>query len=68
MTLCRGRPPREISIWKIFDCLVDGLFVLDTGNEAKIQAPINEVVKEWRLDWNPIVHFDLKPENSEFLF
>jgi hypothetical protein len=48
--------------------LVDGLFVLDTGNEAKIQAPINEVVKDLGDDWNPIVHFDLKPENSEFLF
>jgi hypothetical protein len=48
--------------------LVDGLIVLDTGNEAKIEAPINEVVTELRDDWNPIVHFDLKPENSEFLF
>ena len=54
----------EISVWKIFDCLVDGLAVMEYGNELALRSPFDSFSPVVRPDWDPLVHFDLKPPNS----
>ncbi|KAE9381092.1 kinase-like protein [Stipitochalara longipes BDJ] len=58
-----GRPLREITVWKLFECMVDGLSVLEYGNELTLRSPENSYRATIRENWDPIVHFDLKPEN-----
>lgn len=58
----------------MFECLIDGFMVLETGTEAPridengIYGPdirfvqgVNNLVNGWK----PIIHFDVKLENSE---
>jgi serine/threonine protein kinase len=58
-TLCQGLPQGRVwteeAVWRLFDCLAKALKILERGAE-KAQYPEN---------WEPICHFDLKPENSK---
>jgi serine/threonine protein kinase len=58
-TLCQGLPQGRVwteeAVWRLLGCLVKALKVLELGTEG---APYPE-------DWEPICHFDLKPENSK---
>ena len=60
----------------MFECLIDGLTVLEKGNEASQDEdgviteaeigrgpPIRGISA--RMRWDPIVHFDLKPQNGK---
>jgi len=55
----------ETTLWRIFKCLVDGLSVLEFGNEIKWDSVKGEAVSKPRINWNELVHFDLKPPNSK---
>jgi len=47
--------PEEM-VWRVFECLVRGVIVMEKGEET-----LNE-----RPDWkHEIVHFDIKPGNSK---
>jgi len=63
----RAVPFTELTLWRIFDCLVDGISVLQYGNELVPDA----VTTQWYIPSQghevPIVHFDLKPANSKLL-
>ncbi|KAK0124073.1 hypothetical protein ONS95_009059 [Cadophora gregata] len=63
----------ELTLWRIFECLVDGCAVLEHGLE--FHTPPNGVAQipdgshtYARNDTDPgvLVHFDLKPDNSKF--
>jgi hypothetical protein len=58
---------REITVWRIFECLIDGLSALHFGNELTLVAPGNIYQSRTLPGWDPIIHFDLKPGNSESL-
>jgi hypothetical protein len=58
---------REITVWRLFECLIDGLSALHFGNELTLVAPGNIYQSRTLLGWDPIIHFDLKPGNSESL-
>jgi hypothetical protein len=50
-------PLPEVMIWRIFRCLALGLAMVENGNEELDGA-------SWDRE---IVHFNIKPENSEHL-
>lgn len=55
-------------MWQFFDCLVDGITVLEHGEEFFVNTVSGDA--EFARDdrgWVPIVHFDLKPRNSKFI-
>jgi len=61
-------PFDETSLWKIFECLVDGFTVLERGNEKTDDgpdpAPRRQMGDKKALKpWNSVIHFDLKPDN-----
>ncbi|PMD62202.1 uncharacterized protein K444DRAFT_490062, partial [Hyaloscypha bicolor E] len=54
----------ELTIWRLFDCLLDGISVLDYGNELVPDGVTNEFYTPQLRSKEEIVHFDLKPANS----
>lgn len=54
------RPILESNLWSIFKCLVNALTVLDRGQEDP-KVPWDQ--EKW--PHHAIVHFDIKPMNSE---
>jgi hypothetical protein len=52
----------------MFNCLVDGISVMDSGAEAKRATATGEIVVFGQPDWTPVVHFDLKPDNGYDIF
>jgi hypothetical protein len=62
LILCRGKHFQETTLWRIFECLVDGITVLEVGNDWTAS---NEPEATPRPGWHHIVHFDLKPGNSK---
>jgi len=60
----RGKPFLETTLWRIFECLVDGLSVLQEGAEISID-PVTGVTTPTPVPgWNVLVHFDMKPDNG----
>jgi len=60
----RDKPFSEATIWKLLECMIDGLTLLETGKEYDVNG--TDVIKrmpERLADWKQIVHFDLKPQN-----
>jgi hypothetical protein len=57
-------PFNEITIWRLFDCLLDGISVLDYGNELEPDGVTNKFYIPQLRSKEEIVHFDLKPANS----
>jgi hypothetical protein len=64
------KPFKEVTLWKILDCLVDGMSVFEYGRELAanrdgkfVPATAPGMVPD--KPWSNIVHFDLKPENGE---
>jgi hypothetical protein len=55
----------ETTLWRICKCLVDGLSVLEYGNEIKWDPLNGEAVAKPRKEWEALVHFDLKLPNSK---
>jgi hypothetical protein len=47
------------------ECLVDGIGVLEHGGEFPLNEMMEPVLPLPREGWVPIVHFDLKPDNSK---
>ena len=45
--------------------LVDGISVMETGYELSYPSPTYEPSRRDRRNWDPIIHFDMKPGNSE---
>ena len=45
--------------------LVDGISVMETGNELSYASPTFEYLRRGQQNWDPIIHFDMKPGNSE---
>ena len=58
----------ELTLWKIFECLVDGCAVLEHRAEFTFdnvgRASALNSVKNSIDDPGVLVHFDLKPKNS----
>ncbi|KAH7389108.1 kinase-like domain-containing protein [Cadophora sp. MPI-SDFR-AT-0126] len=67
----RYLPFEELTLWRIFECIVDGLAVLEYDAELVLDPnnPGHFIADPaWYIQGNPVVvHFDLKPENSKFL-
>ncbi|KAL2060043.1 hypothetical protein VTL71DRAFT_9865 [Oculimacula yallundae] len=61
----RNLPFKEITLWRIFECLVDACSVLEFGAEHEMsnQPSVTEALITPIPDWEVIVHFDLKPAN-----
>jgi hypothetical protein len=59
-------PFSELTIWRLFDCLLDGISVLDYGNELVPDGFTNEFYIPQLRSEKEIVHFDLKPANSTY--
>jgi hypothetical protein len=55
----------ETTLWRICKCLVNGLSVLEYGNEIKWDRLNGEAVAKPRKGCEALVHFDLKPPNSK---
>ncbi|KUJ08830.1 kinase-like protein [Mollisia scopiformis] len=55
----------EYTLWLIFECLIDGISLLEYGEELGFNAVSKQaVIPPLALDWKQgIVHFDLKPSN-----
>jgi hypothetical protein len=51
---------REDLIWSIFVCLAKGAVMLELGVE-------DPSIEDRPDDWEPLIHFDLKPSNSKKL-
>ncbi|PMD38033.1 kinase-like protein [Hyaloscypha variabilis F] len=58
-----GQPFEERTLWKFFDCLVDGIVCMEYGLEFEIDASSGEVTARPQARYQSRVHFDLKPEN-----
>ncbi|KAI9047471.1 hypothetical protein LZ554_008190 [Drepanopeziza brunnea f. sp. 'monogermtubi'] len=56
------KPFSELSLWLIFECMVDAICVLANGSEMS-ENRRGDWVSDKIEGWSPIVHFDLKPEN-----
>ena len=61
----RNRQITEISLWLMFDCLVDGISVLEFGAEPAFNGTDNMASVTPTKDWRLKIHFDLKPGNGE---
>ncbi|KAK0124068.1 hypothetical protein ONS95_009054 [Cadophora gregata] len=62
----RNLPFEELTLWRIFECIVDGLSVLEFGDELiPDQHSLGRFIP--KATFNPaldlVVHFDLKPDN-----
>ncbi len=59
----------ECTLWRIFDCLVDAISVLEFGDEVKYDS-VKQVAgaPNPHPEFKPIVHFDIKPENGKSLW
>ena len=51
-------------MWRFFDCLVDGITVLEHGLEFETNSTTGEIIPTSQSGYQSSVHFDLKPENS----
>ncbi|PVH77351.1 hypothetical protein DL98DRAFT_534802 [Cadophora sp. DSE1049] len=58
----RDFPFQELTLWRIFKCLVDGCSVLSYEQELKVNLRSQAVVPR-RAPAEVLVHFDLKSEN-----
>ncbi|KAE9368345.1 kinase-like protein [Stipitochalara longipes BDJ] len=58
----RRRPIAEISLWRMFDCLVDAIGVLEHGAEPTLDDEDNAVVQA-NPGWKDKIHFDIKHTN-----
>ncbi|EPE30901.1 Protein kinase-like (PK-like) [Glarea lozoyensis ATCC 20868] len=63
-----GLPFDELTLWRFFDCLADGIAVMSNGHEwvynPNSKEPTPKVELAPGTQWVPIVHFDIKPANS----
>lgn len=62
----RALPFKEITLWQMFNCLADGLAMLENG----VEYPIDGTGKTSAVtfsNWDTMVHMDLKPPNSKTL-
>ncbi|PVH77365.1 hypothetical protein DL98DRAFT_656798 [Cadophora sp. DSE1049] len=54
----------EKSLWLILNCLVDGLLAMEYGCEFQTNPQNGQSYHPGRREgWNPIIHFDIKPDN-----
>jgi hypothetical protein len=60
-----GVPFNELTLWRFFDCLLDGICALEYGYEAHYDMAKEELWPERPKNWVPMVHFDLKPDNGQ---
>ncbi|CZR55064.1 uncharacterized protein PAC_04950 [Phialocephala subalpina] len=64
----RHQPFSEVTLWLLFKCLIDGISIMENagaeftiardGKTASTGLPKDEIDA-----WDPIVHFDIKPDN-----
>ncbi|PVH77361.1 hypothetical protein DL98DRAFT_573782, partial [Cadophora sp. DSE1049] len=65
----RNLPFKELALWRIFECLVDGCTVMEHGSEYETDAdgvpqiPATSPIYGGVPDPGILVQFDLKPEN-----
>ncbi|CZT00503.1 uncharacterized protein RAG0_08522 [Rhynchosporium agropyri] len=60
----RNFPFEELTLWRIFECLVDGCSVLTYDQELKMSSVGNVLVPAVQVPpLRTTVHFDLKPHN-----
>lgn len=59
----RAVPLKEITLWQMFDCLADGLAMLQNGMECQIDR-LGRTTSFSTAGWDTMVHMDLKPVNS----
>jgi len=67
MCIFSSQPFEELTLWKFFDCLVDGIACLEYGLEFGIIASTGDVTIRRQTGFQSRVHFDLKAENSKYL-
>ncbi|PVH77362.1 hypothetical protein DL98DRAFT_656795 [Cadophora sp. DSE1049] len=59
----------ELTLWRIFECLVDGCNLLEhrenftANNDGVPLLPLNSISRTPAADPGVLVHFDIKPEN-----
>lgn len=57
---------KELSLWNILNCLIDGCAILEYGQDLAIDAVGQaQIPPSVNLARDVILHLDLKPENSE---
>lgn len=59
--------PHAIKLWRIFKGLRDGLAFLQEGAEMTSDPWSGRIISLSVNNWNPIVHLDIKPNNSKLL-
>tara|TARA_R110002060_G_scaffold15136_1_gene21152 strand:- start:636 stop:959 length:324 start_codon:yes stop_codon:yes gene_type:complete len=59
-------PFKELTLWRVFDCLVDGCSALTFKQELDVYRR-GQALPPARPSAEVVVHFDLKPANSEQL-
>ncbi|KAL2060035.1 hypothetical protein VTL71DRAFT_9857 [Oculimacula yallundae] len=58
----RNFPFKELTLWRIFECLVDGCSVLTYGEELKIDG-LGRILVPTPAPQDVVVHLDMKPDN-----
>lgn len=53
-------------LWRIFDCLVDGISAMEWGYELQSNLATGVVEAVQDPDFIPMVHFDLKAPNGGY--
>ncbi|KAH9216251.1 kinase-like domain-containing protein [Leptodontidium sp. 2 PMI_412] len=63
--IARNVPFEEITLWRIFECLVDFCSVLEFGQELTLSNDPNvrPAVENKANDWKLVLHLDIKPDN-----
>ncbi|PVH77366.1 kinase-like protein [Cadophora sp. DSE1049] len=63
--ISRNLPFQEITLWRIFECLVDACSVLEFGRELtlSIDPEDHTAIANPVPDWDVLVHSDIKPDN-----
>ncbi|CZT46771.1 uncharacterized protein RSE6_07259 [Rhynchosporium secalis] len=59
----RRLPFPELTLWRIFECLIDGLAVMEFDGEITTSAGVLVPPAAFNPADNMVVHFDLKPPN-----
>lgn len=62
--LKRAKPFTENTLWRFLNCFVNGVSVMEHGEEATYDELTRESEVEPKDNWEAICHFDLKPANS----
>lgn len=64
--LFRQTPFSELTLWLLFECMIDAISVLEYGAEFYEDVDGKQTMKPPSEKWNGVVHFDFQIDNSLF--